>query len=183
MLRIAVVPSASYLAPGSVITSILLIVEAGIALRISLRFCPERLGSGCPFLYTLKLVEPWTLMFSCPSTVTRGIFLSISKVVFVCAVLSCCTSYVSLSISFLISWRLCATTTSSNFCVFVESVLVVFWAVRAVTELQAVSNSINLFHIVKALSLYLSIWCKDMFFLNKLQFISKIFLLSCLYVP
>ena len=64
MLRIVDVPSASYLAPGSVITSILLMVEAGIAFSISLRLCPAKAGSGCPFLYTLKFVEPCTLILS-----------------------------------------------------------------------------------------------------------------------
>ena len=49
MLRIAPTPSASSRAPGSVITSIFFIIDAGMALKISLAFLVNEL-LGRPFL-------------------------------------------------------------------------------------------------------------------------------------
>ena len=49
MLRMAVTPSASYFAPGSVITSMRLIMLAGMAFSTSLALF-DMAGSGCPFL-------------------------------------------------------------------------------------------------------------------------------------
>ena len=82
ILRIPLTPSASYLAPGSVITSMRLIIEAGIDLSTSLGL-RDQLLLGRPFLKILKLELPSTFMFSSPSTVTRGTFFSISKIVLV----------------------------------------------------------------------------------------------------
>ncbi len=73
------VPSASYFAPGSVITSILRIEEAGMALSTVERFELENIGSSFPLTSILKLADPCTLTFSSASTVTIGTFRSISS--------------------------------------------------------------------------------------------------------
>ena len=90
MLRIEPTPSASYFAPGSVMTSIFFIMLAGMALSTSLAL-PESVGSGWPFLYILKLLLPLTMILSWPSTVTRGTLRSISRAVLVLASSSFCT--------------------------------------------------------------------------------------------
>lgn len=48
ILSMAELPSASYFAPGSVITSIDFIDEAGMAFRMSDAVAPLNVGSRCP---------------------------------------------------------------------------------------------------------------------------------------
>ena len=74
------VPSASYLAPGLVITSMLLTMVAGMALSIWLVFWLS-IMLGLPLTYTLKLACPFTEMLSCPSTLTMGTLRSMSSTV------------------------------------------------------------------------------------------------------
>ena len=76
-LSTAVVPSASYSAPGSVITSMRLMVEAGMARKMSLELRVSD-GAGRPFLYILKSVEPFTRMVPSASTDTMGTLRSTS---------------------------------------------------------------------------------------------------------
>ncbi|WP_249117387.1 MULTISPECIES: hypothetical protein [Prevotellaceae] len=78
MLSIPATPSASYLAPGFVMTSIFLTVEAGMVLIISVGLLLIMVF-GLPFTYTLKSVLPFTFTTSFPSTVTIGTFRSISN--------------------------------------------------------------------------------------------------------
>ena len=91
MLSIAPTPSASYFAPGSVITSMRLIIDAGIAESTSLGLLENEL-LGRPFLYTLKLPEPFTVILFCASTSTMGTLRSISMIVAVLESASACTS-------------------------------------------------------------------------------------------
>ena len=93
MFRIPPVPSASYLAPGSVITSIFLIVAAGMDFS-TVFTSPESIGSSLPFTRILKLELPFTFMLSSASTVTIGTFLNISIVVLIEASGSSSTLYV-----------------------------------------------------------------------------------------
>ena len=79
-LMIPPAPSASNFEPGSVITSIFLIEEAGIALRRSEGFS-ESIVLRRPFIYTSKLLLPLIEIWSSPSTVTPGTLRSISRTV------------------------------------------------------------------------------------------------------
>ena len=83
IFRIPPIPSASYLAPGSVMTSIDLTELAGRLRNTSLGLLLIKV-LGFPFTCTLKLLEPFTWILSSPSTVTSGTFFSISSVVLVC---------------------------------------------------------------------------------------------------
>ena len=69
-------------APGEVITSICLMVLAGILLSTSFGLLLIIL-LGLPFTWILKLLLPFTLMLSSPSTVTNGTLRSISITVLV----------------------------------------------------------------------------------------------------
>nr|WP_315430527.1 hypothetical protein [uncultured Prevotella sp.] len=66
------------MAPGFVMTSIFLTVEAGIVFINSVGLLLIMVF-GLPFTYTLKSVLPFTFTTSFPSTVTIGTFLSISS--------------------------------------------------------------------------------------------------------
>ena len=77
-------PSASYLAPGSVMTSMDLMELAGRLRSTSFGLLLISVF-GLPFTCTLKFDEPFTCMLSSASTVTSGTLRSISKVVFVFA--------------------------------------------------------------------------------------------------
>ena len=81
IFRIPPIPSASYLAPGEVITSIYLIVFAGILFSTSFGLLLIIL-LGFPFTCILKLLLPFTCTLSSPSTVTKGTFRSISNILF-----------------------------------------------------------------------------------------------------
>ena len=75
-----------------------LIVLAGILLRTSTGLSLIIL-SGLPFTWILKLLLPFTLILSSPSTVTKGTLRSISSTVLVFESGSSCTLYSILSIS------------------------------------------------------------------------------------
>ena len=113
IFNIAPTPSASYFAPGSVITSMRLIIDAGIADNTSLGLLENELF-GRPFLYTLKLLEPFTVILFCASTFTIGTLRSISMIVDVFELSSACTSYPMRSISFVTRGRCANTVTSPN---------------------------------------------------------------------
>ena len=80
MFKTPAPPSASYFAPGLVTTSILLTIEAGIALNTWLG-ADDIIILGLPSTYTLKELEPLTVILSSPSTVTIGTLRSISRTV------------------------------------------------------------------------------------------------------
>ena len=82
MLIIPATPSASYFAPGSVITCISFTVLAGMLRRTSFGLL-EIMLEGFPFRYILKLVDPFSCTLSSPSTVTIGTFFNISNRLFV----------------------------------------------------------------------------------------------------
>ena len=63
MFRMPVEPSASYLAPGLVITSMLFTAEAGMLLNTIEGF-DENITLGMPSTYTLNDDEPFTEMLS-----------------------------------------------------------------------------------------------------------------------
>ena len=74
-------PSASYFAPGLVITSMLFTTLAGMLLKI-IDGLLENITLGIPSTYTLKDDEPLTVMLSWPSTVTIGTLRSMSSTVY-----------------------------------------------------------------------------------------------------
>ena len=90
MLSTPPVPSASYLAPGLVITSMFFTIVAGIALKIC-EGLAENIGFGFPSTYTLKLDEPFTVILSCPSTVLDMLRKVPMVTVEALASASCCT--------------------------------------------------------------------------------------------
>ena len=81
IFRIPPTPSASYLAPGEVITSIYLMELAGMLFSTSFGLLLIML-LGFPLTCTLKLLLPFTCILSSPSTVTKGTFRSISSMLF-----------------------------------------------------------------------------------------------------
>ena len=81
IFKIPPTPSASYLAPGDVITSIYLMELAGILFNTSFGLLLIIL-LGFPLTCILKLLLPFTCMLSSPSTVTKGTFRSISNILF-----------------------------------------------------------------------------------------------------
>ena len=73
ILIIPPIPSASYLAPGSVITSTSFTLLAGI-LFSTCEGLFETILDGFPLMYILKFEEPLSWISSSPSTVTSGTF-------------------------------------------------------------------------------------------------------------
>ena len=89
--RMPPVPSASYLAPGLVTTSMLLMRLAGITLNIWEGLLLS-IWLGLPSTYTLKDELPFTVMLSWASTVTIGTLRRRSRAVILLASMSCSTS-------------------------------------------------------------------------------------------
>ena len=81
-LRTPPTPSASYLTPGFVTTWMSFIELAGIILKTIEAFC-DIIWLGFPSTYTWKDELPFTVMLSCPSTVTIGTLRSMSSTVLV----------------------------------------------------------------------------------------------------
>ena len=80
MLSTPPTPSASYLTPGLVTTSMFLTLLAGIILKMVEAFW-ESIWLGFPSTYTWKLLLPFTVILSWPSTLTMGTLRSISRTV------------------------------------------------------------------------------------------------------
>ncbi len=72
MLMMPPVPSASYFAPGLVITSTRSITSAGIIFTAS-AMLDDMIVEGLPFIRTLMLLEPCMDTFPSRSTVSRGV--------------------------------------------------------------------------------------------------------------
>ena len=105
-------PSASYFAPGSVMTSIDFTELAGRLRSTSFGLLLMSVF-GLPFTCTLKFDEPFTWILSSASTVTSGTLRSISSVVLVFESGSSSMLYEILSISAFTN-GFCATTSTPS---------------------------------------------------------------------
>ncbi len=104
------IPSPSYLAEGVVITSIFEMTAPGNPLNTSLMFLAN-IEVSLPLRSTLKLDFPFTFILSSPSTVTKGVFRSMSMAVSVLLVGS--SSTLKTIYHPTVPHRLCELTTTS----------------------------------------------------------------------